>query len=108
MKNAHPWIERVFWRLSHVKRLQTVRFRVLAYGVHRACSSGLRLLCLCLGSFGAVFSNTSRDFERFASCAWLRVFHELFRALGLLYVLVTFSEMVFEGLSNRIFHLFVM
>ena len=31
--------------------------------VHRACSSGFALLCLCLVTLGAVVSNTSRDFE---------------------------------------------
>ena len=93
--------------LSHFERLQTVRFPVLADGVSRASSSGLRLPCLCLVTFGAVVSNTSRDFERLVSCSWLRLFHELVPALGLLYVLGIFSEKVFEGLSNRIFHLFV-
>ena len=97
----------MLWRLSRVERLPSVLFPVLAYGVHIACSSGLRLLCLCLVKFGAVVSNTSRHYERLVSCSRLRVFQELVLALGLLYVLVIFSEKAFEGLSNRIFHLFV-
>ena len=63
--NPHLRVERVFWRLSHVKRLQAVPlFPVLAYNLHRACSSGLRLLCFCLvtfretSRFGFVFSDT--------------------------------------------------
>ena len=88
------------WHLSHVERLQVVRSPVLAYGVHRACSSGLRLLFLCLLTFGAVVGNTPTDFERLVSCSWLRVFQELVRELGLLYVFVVYlSEKAFEGLS---------
>ena len=47
MKNPYLRAERAFWRALRVEQLQALLFPVLAYGVHRACSSGLRLLCLC-------------------------------------------------------------
>ena len=84
------------------KSLFTGRTLVLASVTCRATSSGsfpgfglrcsqslfelFRFLCLCLVTFGAVVSNTSKDFERLVSCSWLRVFQVLVRELGLLYV----------------------
>ena len=79
----------VFWCLPQVERFQDFRFPLLAYSVHRACSieqfTFALLVGMCLVTFGAVDSNTSRDFERVISYSSLRVFQELVRELRLLY-----------------------
>ena len=75
--------------VCHVERLQAVRsFPVfwLTVSTELVRSSSLRLLCLCLVTFGAVFSNTPRDLERVICCSSIRVFQEMVRALALLYV----------------------
>ena len=93
MKNPHLRVERVFWR--PITRRASSSGSFPGFGLR--CSQSLFerftfALLVFSNSWSSRYSDTSGDFERLVSCSWLSVFQELVRALGLLYVLVIFSD----------------